>query len=52
MALLGGSALAMWWDMAADMRAEFEHWHSHEHFPKRLALQGLWKRSRVASQLT
>ena len=28
MALLGESALAMWWDMTLDMRVEFEHWHS------------------------
>ncbi|MDF2465792.1 MAG: hypothetical protein K0Q43_4027 [Ramlibacter sp.] len=46
MALLGDSALAMWWDMAPDMRAEFEHWHSHEHFPERLALPGFLRASR------
>ncbi|MCG2592300.1 hypothetical protein LZ009_05845 [Ramlibacter sp. XY19] len=46
MALLGDSALAMWWDMAADMRAEFEHWHSHEHFPERLAQPGFLRASR------
>lgn len=46
MALLGESALAMWWDMASDMRAEFEHWHSHEHFPERLALPGFLRASR------
>jgi hypothetical protein len=49
MALLGDSALAMWWDMAADMRAEFEHWHSHEHFPERLALPGFLRASRWAA---
>lgn len=46
MALLGESALAMWWDMAADQRAEFEHWHSHEHFPERLSLPGFLRASR------
>lgn len=46
MALLGESALAMWWDMAPEMRAEFEHWHSHEHFPERLALPGFMRASR------
>lgn len=46
MALLGESALAMWWDMAPDLRAEFEHWHSHEHFPERLALPGFLRASR------
>ena len=49
MALLGDSALAMWWDMALDMRAEFEHWHSHEHFPERLALPGFLRASRWAA---
>jgi hypothetical protein len=49
MALLGDSALAMWWDMAAEMRAEFEHWHSHEHFPERLALPGFLRASRWAA---
>ena len=46
MALLGESAQVMWWNMAADMRAEFEHWHSHEHFPERLALPGFLRASR------
>jgi hypothetical protein len=49
MALLGQSALAMWWDMAPEMRAEFEHWHSHEHFPERLALPGFLRASRWAA---
>jgi hypothetical protein len=49
MALSGDAALAMWWDMAADLRAEFEHWHSHEHFPERLALPGFQRASRWAA---
>ena len=49
MALLGESALAMWWDMAADVRAEFEHWHSHEHFPERLGIPGFRRASRWRS---
>jgi hypothetical protein len=49
LALLGQSALAMWWDMAAQMRAEFEHWHSHEHFPERLALPGFLRATRWAA---
>ncbi|MBX3637479.1 MAG: hypothetical protein KF683_19090 [Rubrivivax sp.] len=44
--MLGRAALAMWWDMAADLRREFEHWHSHEHFPERLALPGFLRASR------
>jgi hypothetical protein len=44
--MLGQAALAMWWDMAPAMREEFEHWHSHEHFPERLALPGFERGSR------
>lgn len=44
--MLGAAALAMWWDMAPAMRDEFEHWHSHEHFPERLALPGFRRASR------
>lgn len=44
----GQAALAMWWDIAPDLRDEFEHWHSHEHFPERLALPGFQRASRWA----
>jgi hypothetical protein len=46
--MLGKAALAMWWDMAPAMRAEFEDWHSHEHFPERLSLPGFLRASRWA----
>ena len=46
MALPGTAALAMWWDMAPDMRGEFEHWHTHEHFPERLSVPGFLRASR------
>jgi quinol monooxygenase YgiN len=46
MALMGRAALAMWWEMDPAMRTEFEHWHSHEHFPERLALPGFLRASR------
>ena len=49
MALLGKAALAMWWDMAPAMRGDFEHWHSHEHFPERLGLPGFLRASRWGS---
>src|SRR3954469_10684129 len=49
MAMLGSAALAMWWDMAPAMRDEFEHWHTHEHFPERLSLPGFLRASRWAS---
>jgi hypothetical protein len=46
MVLLGKAALAMWWDMAPELRAEFEDWHSHEHFPERLAIPGFRRATR------
>jgi len=46
MALLGQAALAMWWDMSAGMKPEFEDWHSHEHFPERLGIPGFLRSSR------
>jgi hypothetical protein len=49
MPLLGRAALAMWWDMAAAHRDEFEDWHSHEHFPERLGIPGFLRGSRWAS---
>jgi hypothetical protein len=49
MPLLGKAAVAMWWDMASAHRAEFEDWHSHEHFPERLRIPGFRRGSRWAS---
>ena len=46
LALLGQAALAMWWDMAHAARADFEHWHAHEHFPERLRIPGFLRASR------
>jgi hypothetical protein len=49
MPLLGKAAVAMWWDMAAQHRTEFEDWHSHEHFPERLGIPGFERATRWAS---
>ena len=49
MSLLGKAALAMWWDMSASRRSEFEHWHTHEHFPERLGIPGFRRASRWTS---
>ena len=49
MALLGQAALAMWWDMAPDMDAEFQDWHSHEHFRERLGIPGFRRATRWRS---
>ncbi len=48
MALLGSAAIAMWWDIAMPLRAEFEDWHSHEHFPERMRIPGFRRGSRWA----
>lgn len=50
MALLGEAAIAMWWNMAPDLRSEFEDWHSHEHFPERMSIPGFRRGSRWASE--
>ena len=39
----------MWWDVAPEVRADFEHWHAHEHFPERLAIPGFRRGTRWAS---
>jgi len=49
MALQGQAALAMWWDIAPQVRAEFEDWHTHEHFPERLSIPGFRRASRFRS---
>ena len=49
MALLGKGALAMWWDISPERRAEFEDWHTHEHFPERLGIPGFLRGSRWAA---
>jgi hypothetical protein len=49
MALLGKGAVAMWWDIAPEHRAEFEDWHSHEHFPERMSIPGFLRGSRWAA---
>jgi len=49
MALSGKAALAMWWDVAAAARAEFEDWHSHEHFRERLGIPGFRRATRWSS---
>jgi len=49
MALLGKGAVAMWWDIAPAHRAEFEDWHSHEHFPERMSVPGFLRGARWAA---
>lgn len=49
MALLGKGAVAMWWDISPEWRAEFEDWHTHEHFLERLGIPGFLRGSRWAA---
>ena len=49
MALLGQAALAMFWNLAPEMRREFEDWHSHEHFRERLGIPGFRRATRWSS---
>jgi len=44
--MLGNAAIAMWWDVAADVRAEWEEWHTVEHMPERLGIPGFLRGTR------
>lgn len=47
--MLGRAAIAMWWDVSPDVRAEWEEWHTVEHFPERLSIPGFLRGSRWVS---
>lgn len=49
MTLLGKAAIAMWWNIRPEHRAEFCAWHSHEHFPERMSIGGFCRGSRWSS---
>ncbi|MCK1709031.1 MULTISPECIES: hypothetical protein [unclassified Bradyrhizobium] len=49
MSLLGKAAVAMWWNVRPEQRAEFGDWHSHEHFPERMSIPGFRRGSRWTS---
>ena len=44
--MLGAAAVAMWWDIAPEVRAEWEDWHTNEHMPERLSIPGFLRGSR------
>jgi hypothetical protein len=44
--MLGKAAIAMWWDVAPEVQAEWEDWHSNEHMPERLAIPGFLRGTR------
>jgi len=45
----GNAAVAMWWDVAPELRSEWEDWHTHEHMPERLSLPGFLRGTRWVS---
>jgi hypothetical protein len=47
--MLGRAAVAMWYDVPPEVRAEWEDWHSHEHMPERLGIPGFLRGSRWAA---
>lgn len=49
MSLLGKAAVAMWWSVRPEQRAEFGDWHSHEHFPERMSIPGFRRGARWTS---
>ncbi|MCP3370441.1 hypothetical protein [Bradyrhizobium cajani] len=49
MSLLGKAAVAMWWSVRPEQRAEFGDWHAHEHFPERMSIPGFRRGSRWTS---
>jgi hypothetical protein len=42
----GSAAVAMWWDIAPDVRAEWEDWHTTEHMHERLGIPGFLRGTR------
>jgi len=44
--MLGQAAIAMWWDIAPEVKPEWEDWHSREHMPERLAIPGFLRGTR------
>ncbi|HZS65849.1 MAG TPA: hypothetical protein VFA72_01980 [Burkholderiales bacterium] len=48
--MLGKAAVAIWCDVAHDVRRDFDHWHAHEHMPERLAIPGFLRGSRWVAE--
>lgn len=47
--MLGEAAVAIWCDIACEVRDEFDDWHAHEHLPERLSIPGFLRGSRWAA---
>jgi len=48
--MIGRAAVAIWCDVALEVREEFNHWHAHEHMPERLAIPGFLRGSRWVAE--
>ena len=48
--MLGKATVAIWCDVAFDVREEFDDWHAHEHMPERLAIPGFLRGSRWVAE--
>jgi hypothetical protein len=46
MPLLGAAAMLLSFDVAPEAIEEHDHWHTHEHFPERLAIPGFLRGTR------
>jgi hypothetical protein len=44
--MLGRAAVALWYDVPPEARAEWEDWHTHEHIPERVSIPGFLRGSR------
>ena len=48
--MLGRAAVAMWWNVAPEVRAEWEDWHTREHMPERLGIPGFLRGTRWVAE--
>jgi hypothetical protein len=46
MALSGGAAMVLYYGIEEKAIADHDHWHTHEHLPERLSVQGFLRASR------
>ena len=44
--MLGQAAIAIWCDVDAQVRGEFDDWHAREHMPERLSIPGFLRGTR------
>jgi hypothetical protein len=47
--MLGRAAVAIWCDVAPEIKEEYDDWHVHEHTPERLSIPGFLRGSRWVS---